>query len=29
VHVPYKGGVSQYTIELMSGYIRFCLVADF
>lgn len=23
VHVPYKGGVSQYTIELMSGYIDF------
>ena len=23
VHVPYKGGVSQYTIELISGYIDF------
>ena len=23
MHVPYKGGVSQYTIELISGYIDF------
>lgn len=23
IHVPYKGGVSQYTIELISGYIDF------
>jgi tripartite-type tricarboxylate transporter receptor subunit TctC len=23
VHVPYKGGVNQYTIELISGYIDF------
>ncbi len=29
VHVPYKGGVSQYTIELMSGYIDFATMQVF
>ena len=29
VHVPYKGGVSQYTIELMSGYIDFATMQIF
>ncbi len=29
VHVPYKGGVSQYTIELMSGYIDFASLQIF
>ncbi len=29
VHVPYKGGVSQYTIELMSGYIEFASMQIF
>ncbi len=28
-HVPYKGGVSQYTIELMSGYIDFASLQIF
>lgn len=29
VHVPYKGGVNQYTIELMSGYIDFASLQIF
>ncbi len=29
VHVPYKGGVSLYTIELMSGYIDFASMQIF
>lgn len=29
VHVPYKGGVNQYTIELMSGYIDFASMQIF
>ena len=29
VHVPYKGGVSQYTVELMSGYIEFASLQIF
>ena len=29
VHVPYKGGVSQYTIELISGYIDFASLQIF
>lgn len=28
-HVPYKGGVSQYTVELMSGYIEFASLQIF
>lgn len=29
VHVPYKGGVSQYTIELIAGYIDFASLQIF
>ena len=29
VHVPYKGGVNQYTIEPMSGYIDFASLQIF